>query len=141
MAVVLLVQARSLAWSQVPCAIQWLQPEPTAGLIPIRRVLCCARPGHCLEQKGSRAWHPNRNRPIIQLTQEPKPRRESGGEEERGCAWRTGPFLSRTPPVSTSDPVKSLSRCRRTEIRTPFGYFPRSQKIYWSLRLGFCGVV
>ena len=45
------VKARSLAWSQVPCAIQWLQPEPTAGLIPIRRVLCCARLGHCLEQK------------------------------------------------------------------------------------------
>ena len=39
MAVVLLVQARSLAWSQVPCAIQWLQPEPTARLIPIKRVL------------------------------------------------------------------------------------------------------
>src|ERR1700733_2926644 len=34
------LQARSLAWSQVPCAIQWLQPEPKAGLIPIRRVLC-----------------------------------------------------------------------------------------------------
>src|SRR5215471_6804779 len=102
MAVVLVVQARSLAWSQVLCAIQWLQPEPTAGLIPIRRVLCCARLGRCLEQKGFSVWHPNRSHQITQTMQEPRPGRKNGGEE-RECAWRTGLFWSRTQPVSTSE--------------------------------------
>src|SRR3982751_704725 len=57
MAVVLLAQARSRAWSQVPCAIQWLQPEPTAGLIPFKRVLYLRDLAVAWSGKEQAAWH------------------------------------------------------------------------------------
>ena len=42
------------AWSQVPCAIQWLQPESALQADSLQKSTFIAQLGHCLSRKDKK---------------------------------------------------------------------------------------